>query len=259
MAGINRNLGETEGTTMNFANTAMAVAWLLVAAPTLAQAAAPGLFDKPVSVRKTPVKVNGAEREIRCTYFADFMIRENMEGPTSQDAALVRGTGQPCNAKKTGGEVALKTADMGFDGRKGPALFFSEMDPQGGVRFLIVNAGTGKVVFKDAAASDGDKLFQSVAMTKEGLRLAYMRAINAPCSIMQNAARCWASLVTNRQVPRDMARQIPSEQICSASYKASRAQPDNPSVLTYATELLVDANGRSRVLKHGPLRCSPLP
>lgn len=244
---------------MKYAKAAIAAGCLLVAAPAWAQTPAPNLFDKPVAVRKTPVKVNGAEREIRCTYFADFMIRENMEGPTSQDAALVRGSGQPCNDKTVGGELVLKTANMGFDGRKGAALFFSEMDPHGGVRFLIVNANTGKVIFKDAAASDGDKLFQSVAMAKEGLRLTYKRAINAPCSILQNAARCWSSLVMNKQVPQDMAQPIPSAQICSASYKASSAPADNPSIVMYDSELLIDANGRSKVLRHGPVSCSPLP
>ncbi len=236
-----------------------AAALLLMAAPVWAQAPTPGRFDKPVAVRKAAAKSNGDSVEIHCTYYADFMIREALDGPSSADAALVRGTGQACNDKKAAGELVLKTSGFGYLGRKGPALFFSEMDPQGGVGFQIVDARNGRTVFKDAAVGVNDDLIQSVAMAKDGLRLSYKRAINASCSLLQNAARCWASLVTSKQIPQEMAAQIPPGGICSASYKESNAPADDPSIVIYDNEIVLSAGGQSRLLKHGPVTCSPKP
>src|SRR6187402_2362233 len=78
----------------------------LSAEPALAQSTfAPGLFDKPASVRRVPPpKPNEDSTEVQCTYYSDFMIRVVTDGPTAEKAGLVRAANAPCSVRKLAGE-----------------------------------------------------------------------------------------------------------------------------------------------------------
>ncbi len=232
----------------------------LSAASALAQTTfAPGLFDKPASVRKVPPpKPNEDSTEVQCTYYSDFMIRVVMDGPTAEKAGLVRAANAPCSAKKLPGEITLDTDNMSLVGRKGPALLFSAMDSNGSEPFVVIDAQSGKILLKDGTIGGPVPGIQTLAFEQGGLRLRYRRAFNAPCSILQNAAGCWARLVKEGLLPRDMAQQVPAPQICDAAYKKMKAPRDNPSIVIYQTEIIV-FSAATQVVSRGPVGCDSMP
>ena len=227
------------------------------AAPALAQSTfAPGLFDTPVSVRHVPPRnPNEDSTEIRCTYFADLMVRETQDGPTSENAAIVRNAKAPCTAKAGPGETVLDTAGMTLDGRRGAFLLFSDLDPHGATGFVVIDAKTGKIVLRDAALSN--PVLQSLTLENGNLRLRYKRGINAPCSLMENAQGCWTQLVKEGLIPAEM--KAPSATICADAYKRDKAPRNNPSIVVYATEVTIDAGGSAKVLSRGTVECESMP
>ena len=205
-----------------------------------------------------PPKPGGDPYEIVCTTYSGFMVRERRDGPSSQDAAIVRGSRPVCDARKVPGEIVLKTSDKYLIGRKGPFLIFSEMDPHGAVPFVIVDAGSGRIIFKDATVGNPD--FRSAALEKGVLRLRYARGFNAPCSILQDAKGCWAKLVAAGMIPAAMAREVPSPRICDAAYKAMSGAPaDAPSIVSYDVDMRVTAKGTTQFLSRGAVHCGIVP
>jgi hypothetical protein len=229
-----------------------------LALPASAQQPAGSPFDKPIAVQKLPPKPGGDPYEIVCTTYSGFMVRERRDGPSSQDAAIVRGSRPVCDARKVPGEIVLKTSDKYLIGRKGPFLIFSEMDPHGAVPFVIVDAGSGRIIFKDATVGNPD--FRSAALEKGVLRLRYARGFNAPCSILQDAKGCWAKLVAAGMIPAAMAREVPSPRICDAAYKAMSGAPaDAPSIVSYDVDMRVTAKGTTQFLSRGAVHCGIVP
>lgn len=218
-----------------------------------ASTAPPSPFDKPVSKQKAKAGGN----DLHCTYYADFMVREVQDGPTSENAVIVPGVRPRCSAAKVPGEIVVNTASHSLSGRKGPFLIFSAMDPHGSVPFVVVNAASGRTLHTDATY--GSSGLQDLEVVSDGLRMRYQRGINAECSIMQDARGCWAKLVAAKIIPPAMAQAVPSAQICDASYRKEKAQRDNSSIVNYRTELVVSANGPPRVLSTGAVACNPLP
>jgi len=217
----------------------------------------PSQFDKPTSTRSVPPAGNNPI-EVRCTYYPDFMIRELRDGPTSQDAVIVRGANPPCNAGKIPGAVTLKTADMALDGRKGQALFFSQMDPHGAVNFVVLDAQSGRTLLSDAVMP-AKPMFKTIAIEPGGLRLSYQRGINASCSLAKNPAVCIQTLTKEGKLHAVPAGQMPSPQFCSAAYKKANTPPDSPSILHYLNEVQVGADGKTDVISRGPFGCDALP
>ncbi len=188
------------------------------------------------------------------------MIREKQEGPTSDNAALVRGANPPCTAKPVPGEIPLETSALALAGRKESALFFLAMSSNGAEPFVVIDATSGRIVLKDGTESvQGRMGIQSAAFENGGLRLRYRRAFNAPCSILQNAAGCWAQMVKAGLLPQDMAQQVPSPQICNAAYQKAKAPRDNPSIVLYQTEIMVFGDGKTQTLSRGPVACDSMP
>jgi hypothetical protein len=101
---------------------------LLLYGVSLAQS--PDQFDTPVSVKTVEPKADDSI-EIRCTYFSDLVVRERVDGPESENAAIVRDANAPCTADTVPGETLLDTAGMTLDGRRGAFLLFSDLDPHG--------------------------------------------------------------------------------------------------------------------------------
>jgi hypothetical protein len=235
----------------------LTVALLCLPVPALAQHTfAPGLFEQPASVRKLPPpKPNEDSTEIRCTYYADLMVRETQDGPESENAAIVRNAKAPCTADAVPGETLLDTAGMTFDGRKGAYLLFSDLDPHGATGFVIIDTKTGHILLRDAAMSH--PVLQNLVLENGNLRLRYKRGVNAPCSLMQNAPTCWAQLVTEGLIPAEL--KAPSAQLCSDAYTRDSAPRNNPSIVVYATEIIIAAGGSTKVLSRGPLACESMP
>ena len=235
--------------------TAIAIAFaatLLSSSSMLAQT--PDQFDKPASVRSFKPKQDDSA-EIRCSYFPDLMIRETQDGPSSENAAIVRDAKAPCSARAEPRETALDTSGMTFDGRRGAFLLFSDLDPHGATGFVVIDTKTGKILLRDAALSN--PVLQSLALDGGKLRLRYRRGINAPCSLMDNAQACWTQLVKEGLVPADM--KAPSGNICSTAYARDNAPRNNPSIVVYPTEVTVDASGTTQVLSRGAVECESMP
>lgn len=196
-------------------------------------------FDKPVTVKKSA----GAEgREIICTDYGDVAVIETRDGPSSSPAVLVAGDGARCAAAAAKRGRALDTAEMALEGRLGPVLVFSEMDPHGAVGFVVVRIGDGAVVVKEAAI--GNPAFKSVQVRRDGsVLMNYRRGVNAPCSLFQNAAACWAQMVKEGSVPREMAKQAPQAAACASAYKAMSAPRDAPSIAEWNQETIIEYEG----------------
>jgi hypothetical protein len=232
----------------------MCVLAISFCAPVSAPAHSPDQFDKPVSVQTIKPKPNDPT-EIRCTTFADLMIRETQDGPESENAAIVREAQAPCTAKGGPGETVLDTAGMTLDGRRGAYLLFSDLNPHGATGFAIIDAKTGKILLRDAALSN--PVLRSLALENGNLRLRYQRGVNAPCSLMDNARKCWARLIKDGLIPGTL--KAPSSRICQHAYKQDRSPRNNPSIVSYTTEVVVDTGGTAKVMSRGVVRCTPMP
>ena len=66
-------------------------------------------------------------------------------------------------------------------------------------------------------------------------------------------------LVAAKTIPAAMAQAVPSAQICDASYRKVKSPRDNPSIVSYQTEVIVSAKGPPQVLSAGAVLCDPLP
>ena len=220
-------------------------------------------LDPPGAIRKVPPKSNDDPNgQIECTYYRDLMVRESgTDTPDPNDATLVpiaAGAPRPvCDATHHNGEITLKTQGYSFAGRKSGFLLFSATDPNGAIPFMVFDTGSGKIIFQDGTPAD--RGFRTVAVENGALHLRYTRGFNASCSIMQDATGCWSRLVTEGEIPPSMAQAVPSPKLCAASYKAAHATADDPSVLSYEVDTVVDASGNARVAPRGPVDCSPVP
>lgn len=240
-------------------NDALRLRWAIIAGLFLcgsgfANAQTPDQFDKPVSVRTITPKPDDST-EIRCTYFADLMVRETQDGPASENAAIVRNAKAPCTAMAGAGETVLDTNGMTLDGRRGAFLLFSDLDPHGATGFVIIDATSGKILLRDAALSH--PVLQSLTLENGTLRLRYKRGVNAPCSLMENAQACWAQLVKEGLIPAEM--KAPSAAICAGAYARDKAPRNNPSIVVYATDVTIDTGGSAKVLSRGAVECESMP
>jgi hypothetical protein len=217
-------------------------------------------FDHPVAIRKVPPKSSDDPNgQITCTFYRDFMVRESgADTPDPNDATLVpiASAARPsCDAAKHGGDVALKTQGFSFIGRKSNFLLFSVTDPNGAIPFMAIDAADGHIIFQDGTSAEHG--MQTVAVENGSLHLRYTRGFNASCSIMQDAAGCWSRLVSEGKIPSNMAQ--PALKLCAAPYKAARSPADNPSVISYPVDTVVDAAGHAQTTRRGPVACSPMP
>lgn len=244
----------------------LTVSFMLLSVAAQSQSGGPRLtaqFDRPVAVRKvTPKSNDDPNGQLVCTFYRDLMIRESGTDTPAPNAAVVipLSTAQArpaCDATHRDNEVALKTEGFSFIGRKDQFLLFSATDPNGAVPFMVIDAGRGRVVFEDGTPAD--RGLQAITVDHGNLHLRYRRAFNAPCSIMQNTTACWAQLIAAGKLPHSMEQSVPSPQLCAASYKADKAPPDDPSIIAYDVETVVDSAGQAQVTPRGPVSCAPVP
>jgi hypothetical protein len=243
----------------------LAVSFMLlsVAAQSQSESRLAAQLDRPAAVRKVaPKSSDDPNGQLVCTFYQDLMIRESGTDTPAPNAAVVLplSTGQArpaCDATHRNNEVALKTEGFSFVGRKGLFLLFSATDPNGAVPFMVIDAGSSRVVFEDATPAD--RGLQAIAVEHGNLHLHYKHAFNAPCSIMQNATACWSQLIAAGKLPHSMEQAVPSSQSCAASYKADKAPANDPSIIAYDVEAVVDPAGQAQVTPRGPVSCAPVP
>lgn len=222
-------------------------------APALAQKAG-AVFDKPAST-KTLGKDDTPK--VICTAYADVIVREVQDGPTSEKAMLLRGANAACAAKAPAGAITIETEGLYLLGRKGDYLVFSALDANGAADFAVIDARTGKSVLKDATS--GTPEFKSASAAGGATTLVYRRGINAPCSLPNSGARCWGSLVDDGKIPDSLARPAPDASLCGASYKKAKSPKDNPSVIAFDVETTIDAAGKVATVAKGKVACEPMP
>jgi hypothetical protein len=240
----------------------LVAAALLIAAEAQAADQLAAQFDHPVAVKKVPPKSDDDPNgQITCTFYRDLMVRESgTDSPDPNDAMLIPigGAARPgCDAAKHDGDMTLKTEGFSFMGRKANFLLFSATDSNGAIPFMVIDAANGKVIFQDGTPAEHG--MQTVAVENGSLHLRYTRGFNASCSIMQDAAGCWSHLVSEGKIPSSMAQQVPASKLCAGSYKAARSPADNPSVISYPVDTVVDVSGHAQTTLRGPVACSPMP
>lgn len=220
------------------------------------------LFDRPALVKSVPPK-SGKDQsgEIRCTWYRDFMVRETgTDSPAPGAAAIVprseAGARASCTAAPAAGEVPLKTEDHSLLGKKGPFLVFDAADPYGAVPFIVIDSGSGRVIYTDGKSTDGLK---SVALAGGSLHISYKRAFNGSCPILKDAAGCWSKIAQAGNFPPRLAKSPPPVDACTASYAKGNVPADDPSMITYDVDVTIDAAGKSKINSFGTAGCDPLP
>lgn len=234
---------------------ATAIAALLASGAARAAGEDAALFDPPVSVQRLEPKSAGAGPTIVCTRFDDLTIREQQDGPTSTDAGLIA-KGGSCGRGKAKGETRVRTAGMYFLGRKGPGLIFEEMDPHGAVGFVVIDAETGKLVYRDATVSS--PTFSALSWADGELRMTYVRGVNAPCSMLKDPAGCAAQLEAKKLMSVALASRL-KPGACVGPYAESSATDDNPSLLSHPVETVLAADQPVKRKLLGPLACAAMP
>jgi hypothetical protein len=217
------------------------------------------LFDKPVATKTIPAKSDAKEgSELRCTYFADFMIRETgTDTPAPGPATLlaVTGGGRPaCNAARIPHGVPLATENYSLLGRKSSFILFSATDPNGAIPFMVLNAVTGKVIYADAMIEDQ---MSEVSVESGVLRLRFKRGINGSCSLPAGGDVCWAKLAGDAKIPAEVPR--PDKSLCVTTYGENKAPADDPSIVSYDVEVTLSVTGNARIVPRGMAGCLPMP
>jgi hypothetical protein len=217
-------------------------------------------FDRPVAAQLVPAKsANDPAGEIRCTYYADLMVREaGTDTPAPGAATIVPGgvSRPPCNAEAVNDDHTLKTEHYSFAGRKGAFLFFIATDPHGAIPFMLLDAVDGHVIFRDAKTDDG---FKTITPKDGALRMQYVHGVNGSCSVYKEGPSCWTKLITEGKIPRALSQMQPSTEVCAAAYRRANATSDNPSVISYDVDVTVKRAGKPRVNSRGKVGCHPLP
>jgi len=216
--------------------------------------AAGAKFDAPRSQKTVP----GSEgRETICTGYGDVTVVEWRDGPAAEAPRLVSGA-VDCATVAAEAGTAIEVEGMALEGRIGPLLLFTALDPNGAIDFVVAKARDGEVVMKEALIDSPS--FTAARVGSDGtVTLAYRRAINASCSLYQNAGRCWETLLEAGVIPGVMARRGPAESVCARSYRAEKSPRDNPSIVTWDQETIIAADGAITKSFSDKVGCRPLP
>jgi hypothetical protein len=218
-------------------------------------------LDRLVSTKRVPAKSDDDPAgQIECTYYRDFMLRESgTDTPDPNDATLVPiaagAPRPPCDMAEYANGLMLKTQGYSYVGRKDHFLLFSGTDPNGAVPFMLLDTGGGKVIFEDATPPD--RGIQTVVLDNGTLHLGYKRAFNASCSLLMDPANCWSSLVADGKIPNGLAQ--PARDFCAAAYKEEQAPAEDPSIVSYLVDTIIDASGHVSTTAHGTIDCAPMP
>ncbi|NLH82478.1 MAG: hypothetical protein GX458_16765 [Phyllobacteriaceae bacterium] len=212
-------------------------------------------FDPPLKRQQVAGK-DGAETV--CTSFSDVTLIERVDGPTALAPVLVADAKGRCDAPRPGKGVPLDLEGMRYDGRVGPMMIFSQMDAHGAVDIAVAEVILDKkVVFRDAAV--GEPLIRKAEIGRSAFLLGYVRGINASCSLHQDSRACWAQLVGEGKIPKEMAGMAPNGSICAESYAKMGAPRDAPSIVTWTNEVEIFPDGHYRRTSQQDFGCLAQP
>jgi hypothetical protein len=219
-------------------------------------------FDRPLAIQDIKPKSSDAPgSEVVCTWYTDLMVRETgTDTPWPGKASLIpirQGAAKPaCERAPAAGAITLRTEGYALAARKGGFLIWVLSNPNGAEPFTVMSAATGRILFTDATSPTLSSRWNA-RLTAGVLHLAYTRAYNAPCSLLQDGRRCWASLKVAGVVPKATSALSPIQTSCRAAYNGSTAS--DPSVVVFNTEVSVSAAGKHKTLSRGQMGCLPLP
>lgn len=219
-------------------------------------------FDRPLAVQTVdPRSESDPDGRLRCTYYADLAIREaGTDTPAPLAAAMFALPGKSprpaCASLKTAAGTALPSADFYLLGRRGPFLVFEASDPNGASPFLVFDVPSGHTLLRDGSTGSG---IHSARLEQGALHLRFTRGINADCSLPRDGAACWNRLLEQGKIGQDIYRRPPPVQACLTTYRRDKAPNDDPSVVTYEVDLLLDRAGTVSYRLQGPLGCEPMP
>jgi hypothetical protein len=226
---------------------------------------AENLFDSVSAIKKVAPSGVGPTQtdEATCTYYQDLMVRvAGTDTPAPDGAVIVPISGAAsipaCDEGATANGRKLASEGYGFLGRKGPYLLFAASDPNGASAVKIFDAVSGAAIYADGLSPD-DNAIRSLSLDNSALHIRFQRAVNAPCSIAQNTSACWARMIAAKMLPRALATQVPSPDICKTAYAASKAPVTDASVVLYEVDMMLDRSGKAHVLSRGATGCTSQP
>ena len=198
---------------------------ILALAPlTVAHAADLAAYDRPV--RSSRVGLGPAEtvppqdKEVRCTYFPTFMVKEidEREVGAAQLSLLPVAPGQPaapCQEANLPGEQVIDPESWSgyFAGAKGDYAVFSAGDGvHGGLGFAVVRPPSAKILY--SAVAKGGLRF---GVADGGRTMLTFQAIHAgTCSVATKGAAC------ANQVGREAGIAPPDVAVCKRSYAEAK-------------------------------------
>jgi hypothetical protein len=220
---------------------------------------------------------------LTCRTFARFLVKVIDAGEVGAErlaiAPIRAGAAKPpCRRAAAPGEVAVDPKAWAgyFKGVKDDYVLFDAADGiDGALGFVVVAAGTARVLFEGLALGD-----LNLSAERGTLTLRYRRSVRGECSVVTGGAACWQRIA--RAIGLDPAR-APD---CAAGYDAGKRelaagrcdatpQPkatcieaalkeiaaqrfdETPSVIDHDVETVVAA-GRATTTVRGPaLGCRP--
>jgi hypothetical protein len=179
----------------------------------------PPLAEQTVTLR--PATKIAPATILTCRSFARFMVKVVDAGEVGAErlaiAPIRAGAAKPaCRRAAAPGEVAVDPKAWAgyFKGVKGDYVLFDAADGiDGALGFVVVGAGTARVLFEGLAVGD-----LGVTEARGTLTLRYRRSVRGACSVVKDGAPCWQRIA--REVGLDPAR-APD---CAAGYDAGKRE-----------------------------------
>jgi hypothetical protein len=193
-------------------------------------AATPSPFDVPLGTVSLPAKsMADPQGGMRCTFFADLVVRENdfdmlPPGAVSLLPPIPEPSAAACRGAPTKGAHKLDAEGFALVGRLQHFLLFDyPASASGALTIRLFDIRSSAVVWQDDTSGEN---FSTLATTPDGgLRFGYRHAAIAHCSLLTDPWGCWQHLATRGLLPMTIASQPPPS--CEANYRREMAPADN--------------------------------
>jgi hypothetical protein len=228
------------------------------------------LLDRPLKVTHVALprdKDNPqAKPQLRCSYYADFMVKEiDLGEEGAAQLSVVRGHDPRCVQKDAADEKIISPDDWTgyFRGAYGDYIFFDAEDGwNGGLGFAVFNIDAKKLF--DDVAKDWKTVSLATAPGPAGisprraLMLRYVRVYSAKCSLAAaDPNSCW------QKIQRDTGLHGAAPN-CQADYAREQkrtprsAEFNDPTAIEYDAATTLAADGvRIAAVAGVPPKCRP--